>query len=131
MTFEHNFTETFTTTVTRAVGPTTLTGARGTLPEPTPTDANAIFLAPNGDDGDAGTEAAPKLTVAGAVAALTPGKPTVHIFRNGFVGDLEFTLTASLSVPTSRNIQVEEGERAKITAGIRIITVGGGSKYNL
>jgi hypothetical protein len=35
----------------------------------TPADANSIFVAKTGDDDDAGTQAAPKLTVAGAIAA--------------------------------------------------------------
>jgi hypothetical protein len=117
MQFEGGFQRTYSTTVTRAVGPTTLVGAREPLPQPTPTDANAIWLAKNGNDANAGTMALPKVTVAGAIAALTAGKPTVHIFRNGYVGDLLFNNgTTTIILPVSRWLQVELGEIATIQA---------------
>src|SRR3990172_2345320 len=110
MQFEHGFQENYTTTVTRWVGPTTEVGVRGTLPQPSPDDTNAIWLAKNGSDASAGTQAGPKLTLAGAIAALTATKKTIHIFRNGYVGDLLFTQSSTQTLPASRNIQVEEGE---------------------
>ncbi len=127
MFFNFGYEKQYQTTITRAVGPTTLTGVRGTLPEPTPTDANAIWLAPNGSDANPGTEAQPKLTLSGAVAALDGAHPTVHIFRNSFVGDLEFTETGNVTLGTSENIQVEEGEKAKVTfdTGFKLIIDNG------
>ena len=128
--FEHAFTRLFTTTITRAVGPTTETGARGTLPEPAPSDSNVIFLAPNGDDGDAGTEAAPKLTVAGANAALTGSLPVIHAFRNGFVGEIIFTLTGNVTLAADRHMQVEEGEIAKVDADTHLFALGNNGILN-
>src|SRR3990172_3004581 len=113
MVIQSGYTETYTTTLTRAVGATTRTGVRGTFPQPAPSDANSIWLAPNGNDANAGTQAAPKLTITAAIAALTVGKPTVHIFRNGFVGDLLFDET-DLTLPDSRSIQAEDSEIAYI-----------------
>lgn len=122
--------KTYTETITRAVGPTTLTGARGTLPEPAPDDANSIWVAPNGDDGDAGTEAAPKLTVRSAVAALNVGAglANIQIFRNGYVGDLVIDVSSDSTgaiLPIGATMQVEEGETVVIddptdSAGIGI-----------
>lgn len=115
--FEHGYEDNYATTITRYVGPTTRTGVRGTLPQPSPSDSNAIWVAPNGSDAAAGTQAAPKLTIAGAIAALTAGKPTVHIFRNGYVGELRFA-ESGLILPVSRNMQVEEGEIAYIEGNL-------------
>jgi len=122
---EHGFERTYTTTIIRAVGPTTLTGARGTLPQPSPSDANAIWLAPNGSDANPGTEASPKLTLSAAIGALTGPKPTVHIFRNSFVGSISFTETSAQTLPASRNIQVEEGETATINLNVAGIFIDG------
>jgi hypothetical protein len=125
MCFEYDYQRNYTTTITRAVGPTTLVGARGTLPQPAPDDTNAIWLAPNGNDANPGTQASPKLTLAGANAALTAGKPTIHIFRNGFVGDLVFSQSLGNTLAASRNIQAEEGE-----IGIIEYTTGGSLGLN-
>jgi len=116
--FNHGYQQTYTTGAA-AIGPTTLTGARGTLPQPTPTDLNAVWLAPNGNNANAGTQAAPKLTLqdsggTGAVNTLGGAKTTIQIFRNGYVGEMVFTVTAGSISLTTNNLQVEEGETAII-----------------
>lgn len=125
-----DYQETYVNTITRAVGPTTLTGARGTLPVPVPTDGNSIWLAKNGNDANAGTQALPKLTVAGAIAAL--GAITnIHIFRNGYVGDLNFSLSTAQTLPTNATLQVEEGEQAYIASGVlSLFTISNGCTVN-
>lgn len=128
--FEHDYEETFTTTLTGAVGPTTQTGVRVALPEPTPTDVNAIWLAPNGNDANPGTEADPVLTLAQAITLLTASKKTVHIFRNSYVGDLVFALTAVATLPVDRYMQVEDGEIGEINAGFEYIKLQGLNKLN-
>jgi hypothetical protein len=104
-----------------AIGPTTSLTLR-TLDNPSPNDTNAIWLAPNGSDAAAGTQAAPVLTLETAIDKLQAGAPTVttiHIFRNGYVGDLEFTATDDHynadKIPINSIIQVELGEIAYIT----------------
>ena len=107
---------TYETTITRAVGPTTLSGKRGTLPEPSPSDANVIHLATNGDDFTAdGTAALPFDTYNGAQSGLTALKPTIYVFRNGAVGPLDFNEIIDFTLPANRNVQVEEGEQSKLT----------------
>lgn len=113
MIFDFDYAEAWTTTLTRAVGPTTA-NARGTLPQPAPTDLNTIFLAKNGSDANPGTSALPKLTVPGAFAATTGILSTVQIIRNGFVGALDFT-SGAVTVAAGRNFQVAIGETAKVT----------------
>lgn len=118
MCFQYDYQRQYTTTITRAVGPTTLVGARGTLPQPAPDDTNAVWLAPNGSDAGAngaagtGTQSAPVLTLAKAIAVTTAqaSRPTIHIFRNGYVGDLIFVETVDSVLPASRNVQSAEGE---------------------
>lgn len=123
MTVQSGFAKTYTTTVTRAVGPTTLSNARGTLPQPTPTDINAVFVAPNGSDAGAngaastGILAAPVLTLAKAlqVMAAQPTRSTSVIVRNGYVGELLFNITTSLAF-TTFNLQATKGEYAIVRA---------------
>lgn len=112
MTFRYGYRENWLTTIIRAVGPTTL-NARAPLPQPLPTDLNSIWLAPNGSDANPGTQGLPKLTITGAIAALTATLTTVHIFRNGYVGTLTFAAVFE-TLPASRTIQVEIGETATL-----------------
>lgn len=134
MYFEFGLTKNYTSTLTRVVGPTTRTGVRGTLPQPTPNDVNSVWLAKNGSDANPGTQALPKLTLAGAVAALTGAKPTIHIFRNGYVGELVFTHVGSVVVALGLGVpqlQVEDGEYAVIEAsGAAGSTVLQGARVN-
>lgn len=131
MEFIHGLLKTYVTTLTRVVGPTTLTGKRGTLPETSPTDGNAIWLAMNGLDSNPGTEVAPKLTYAAAVAAIV-GHRVVHIFRNGYVGDLIFPVVTIVTLPSGVHVQVEDGEIATLEYDIngRTDCATGGSKIN-
>jgi hypothetical protein len=117
MEFAHDLLKTYVETLTRVVGPTTLTFKRGTLPQPLPTDANTIFVAMNGSDANPGTLALPKQNIggaSGAINALGGAKLTVHIFRNGYVGDLIFPLSTVETLGAGENIQVIEGEIATI-----------------
>ncbi len=59
----------------------------------TPADDNAIFVAKTGDDGDAGTQAAPKLTIAGAIAAVDGTHQAVVIMDSETYAEdsIEFT----------------------------------------
>lgn len=103
-------------TQNNAVGPTTSLTLR-TLDNPAPTNANTIFLAMNGNDANPGTLALPVRTLEHAITLLIAGSPvftTIHIFRNGFVGILDFITTATHSFPSTSIIQVELGEIATI-----------------
>jgi len=127
MDFEIDKQTTYNTTVTRAVGPTTETGIRGTLPQTAPDDVNSIWVSLNGNDGNLGTEGSPKRTIINALASTTGSKNTVHIFRDGFTGELVFNETGAVNIITTRNIQVEQGETAKITVTTpNTFTFGGG-----
>lgn len=59
-------------------------------PVPAPTDADSVWVAPNGNDGNPGTQAQPKKTIKAAIAALGGGRTNINIFRNGYVGELVF-----------------------------------------
>lgn len=124
---KQGYTKVYETTVTRAVGPTTETGQRGTLPVASPSDANSIWLAPNGSDANPGTQASPKLTLEGAVTAL--GAITnIQIFRNGTVGPIQIDSGTPgvgdyVILDSGETLQVEEGEIAEIvfeTYGFRL-----------
>jgi sugar lactone lactonase YvrE len=111
---DYDYQKTYTTTIIRAVGITTLTGKRGTLPQPSPSDANSIWMATNGTGGGTGTQADPVNDLSVANGLLGGAKTTIHIFRNGAIGDLSFTETNSVVLLSTHNIQVEEGEKADI-----------------
>lgn len=107
-------------TLNNAVGPTTSMTLR-TLDNASPDDSNAIWLAPNGSDAAAGTQAAPVLTLEKAIDLLQAGAPTVttiQIFRNSYVGDMEFSAVddhfTSDTFPDDSIVQVELGETATI-----------------
>lgn len=125
ITCQGQYTETYTDIIIRAVGPTELSGARGTLPVTTPSDANSIWLAVNGNDGTAnGTQALPYATVAAAIAnaSYQAGTiPNLQMFRNGYTGALEWS-TTSVTIPSGNTVQVEDGEIAKwtVTGGGRV-----------
>lgn len=61
----------------------------------TPADANTIFVAKTGDDGDAGTEAAPKLTIAGAIAAVDGTHQAVCILDSETYQETGFNFTGN------------------------------------
>lgn len=127
---DYDYSEVYTSTVTRAVGATTLAGTvRDTLPQPAPTDLNTIFVAPNGDDGDAGTEAAPKLTLNGANAALGGALTTIQIIRNGYVGDLVIHTTGNMTL--AGHLQTELGEIGYLSgSNTTIITIAAARNIN-
>ncbi len=106
-------------TLTRALGPTTsvIAGARGTLPQPAPTDLNAFFVAPNGSDAGTGDEADPFLTIAFAATQLTAGRPTLVLIRNGFAGDLVWN-EGGIALAATRNMQAEVGEAPTINLDV-------------
>jgi hypothetical protein len=115
---DYNHEKTYTITLNNAVGPTTSLTLR-TLDNASPNDTNAIWLAMNGSDAAAGTQAAPVLTLEKAIDLLQAGSPTkttIHIFRNSYVGDLEFSITDEHTTDTipSMILQVELGEIATI-----------------
>jgi hypothetical protein len=128
---DYDYSEVYTTTVTRAVGPTTLTGARGTLPQPAPDDTNSVWVAMNGSDANAGTQASPKLTIAGAsgaISALGGAKTNIHIFRNGIVGALSIAVGGTTQLPDNDTLQVEDGETCLLTG--QTLFVGSNTNVN-
>jgi hypothetical protein len=130
MVFEHDLDANYTTTITRAVGPHTTTSLRGSLPESAPDDTNAIWVAPNGDDGTGtGTQANPLLTIAGGIGKLSAGKPVINVFNNSAGGTTVITDTTALSLPADRHIQANPGEVA-ILDFEDSLTVGGDNLLN-
>ena len=109
--------------ITQAVGPTTATGQRPDRSELNPDTGNSVFVAPNGNDLNPGTEASPYLTIAVGLAALTGGNPNLILMRNGYVGDLIWTSAASYTIPAGMNMQAEEGE----IAYLHMVAVGAGA----
>lgn len=134
-TLEHDLQETYETTITRYVGPTddATAGCRGTLPEPSPNNTNAVWLttpAEGGSDANSGDQSSPKATLAGALAVTTGTRKTIHIFRPvGSLGTapLQFNHTG-FTLTASRNLQVEYGETAIVNrtggGGLAIILSG-------
>jgi hypothetical protein len=122
--FLHDYTKTFTTTITRAVGATTRS-ERGTLPQPAPDDANSIWVVPSptGNDANPGTQASPVATINQADSLLGGAKLNIQIFRKTHVGPLDFTLTGNITFAVNETIQVELGEIANIEVGA--FTFGG------
>ena len=121
----HGLMMNYMTTVTRVVGVTTEIGKRGGLPEPAPNDVDCIWLALNGNDANPGTQALPKLTFSAAIAAVITHK-VVHIFRNGYVGELIFNISTIDTLLSGKHIQVEEGETATLlyATGAQTRTMG-------
>lgn len=129
MTIKSNFQKVYTTTITRAVGPTTQTGVRGTLPVLVPSDANSIWVASNGSDAAAGTQAAPKLTLNGANTALGGALTNIQVFKNGGTGII--TVTSSFTL--AGTLQCNQGEIGYIQSSnstIRVITLAAGRSVN-
>lgn len=126
--FLHDYKKTFTTTITRAVGATTRS-ERGTPPQPAPDDANSIWVAPfpTGNDANPGTEASPVATINHADSLLGGALLNIQIFRKGFVGDLDFTLTGNITLSANETIQVELGEIANIEVATFTFDGAGGS----
>ena len=115
MTIEYSFRKLYSYTLFNYIGATThTTPIRQALPQPAPSDANAIWLAPNGNDANPGTSALPVLTLAVAISLLTVTKTTIHIVRNGVGGALSFAMSGFLTLPASRNLQCELGEFATL-----------------
>lgn len=117
---DYGYDEQYAVSVSRAVGPTTRTNARGTFPQPAPDDTNSIWVAPNGNNANPGTQASPKLTIAtgagNAVSALNVGGglANIQLFRNAYVGELLWTETSLIQLPSGASIQVEDGEYAVV-----------------
>ena len=124
MRFDYDFQKVFTTTKLLGVGTTTNAYSRGNMPEPLPDNLNSIWVAPNGSNSNAGTEALPVLTVANALTKMGGAKLTCHIFRNGYVGDLVFDETVTLAFLSTYNLQVEEGEIATIILDNKLTLAG-------
>ncbi len=128
MEFNYDYTKTYTTNITRVVGPTTQTGKRGTL-----VAGPFIYLSPLASGSNGGNDAwtgvnptnspagtGPKATLSAAFATIG-GTNGIQIVRNGVIGDLSFTLSADLAFAT-KSIQVEEGEIAYIDTPNHVIT---------
>ncbi len=128
--FEHGYTETFETIVTRAVGPTTIPGARPLADAVGP----YVHLATNGDDADDGsTPALAVLTLTKAITQLgVLGRTTIQVIRNGAVGDLDFTVTTAETIPAAKNLQCELLEECKfiITGVGAAFLLGAGAAIN-
>jgi hypothetical protein len=113
MQFELDYQKTYTETLTRVVGATERTGVRGTLPQPAPDNTNSIWLTADslyGSDANPGTQASPKLTLNGAIAALGGAATTVHIFRpTGSTADIIFpeTVVSTLGVTRFDGKQID------------------------
>jgi hypothetical protein len=76
-------------------------------------DGNCVYVAPNGNDGNAGTSALPKLTIQNAITtAIGAGKAIVTVIRNGYVGNIVFT--ENVEIVDTMTLQVEAGETATI-----------------
>lgn len=131
MCFQYDYQRQFNYSIIQAVGPTSELSQRGTLPESAPDNTNSFFVSPAGDDGDSGDMANPKATIAAGLALLTPARPTLVIIRHTHIGDLTFTLSANVTLPASRNIQVEDGEMATLRwATANDLTLSASSKIN-
>ncbi|WP_433272143.1 LamG-like jellyroll fold domain-containing protein [Actinosynnema sp. CS-041913] len=63
--------------------PAAAPGPLSIIPTSYPVPDGALFVAPNGNDTNAGTEAAPLRTAAAAVAKAAPGRMTTVVFRAG------------------------------------------------
>jgi len=118
ITFEHGYSPPkWTITENNVIGATK--SSLRTLPNPSHSDTDTIYLAPNGLDTNPGTAASPKLTLKGALDATTITKNTVHIFSNGSGTDeyvIAHGITGIYYPPQDYTIiQVEVGEIAKIT----------------
>lgn len=118
MQFHSDFKKSFTTTITRAVGPTTVSGARPL------TDAVGpyVHMAANGSDTRTGANptdspggTGPVATIAKALLQMIAlGRTTILIVRDGFVGDMSFDIDANIIWSSGEGIQVELGEIAEI-----------------
>jgi len=72
-------------------------------------DSTSIYVAPNGSDGNPGTQASPKLTIDGAIAALGT-KQFITLISNGFVGDLVF----DAPLTTTNNVLTIQSRRSTV-----------------
>jgi len=61
-----------------------------------PSDSNTIFFAKSGSDGNAGTQAAPKLTIAGARAARDASHQKIMCIDNGVYTEAGFEFTGDM-----------------------------------
>jgi hypothetical protein len=75
----------------------------------TPSNSNSIFVDKDGDDGDAGTQAAPKLTIAGAIAACDGTHQNIVIMDSGTYEETGFELTGN-----AKNIYAALGQNPTI-----------------
>lgn len=134
----------YTTNELNAVGPTTSLTLR-TLSNPSPTTSNAIWLAMPGTAGadDGGVNAVnataiadssnPVETLSKAIAVVNaqPTRNTIHVIRNGYVGDIYFIFSGTAILPINSIIQVELGEVASIEAqGVGTIFNNDRSRFN-
>lgn len=139
-TITHNLSRNITETLTRAVGPTTEIGVRGVLPDLTGIDVagdtkiyvampgsdNSVTLgAGSGNEGYDSTEPVDDFadavtllqTVGGTHSVAT--RVTIHIIRDGFVGDLVFSQLDSITV--DGNIQAEQGEASTLNLNVSVV----------
>lgn len=120
MYIEYGFQKNYITTVDRSVGASTLTRVLSNT-----NTSEYIYLAPNGNDANDGlTPGNAVLTLDAALSLLDLTHNTVHIIRNGFVGDIVIDLNSDFFMNTGQIIQVELGE-------IATIQVPGGNGYKV
>jgi sugar lactone lactonase YvrE len=114
MRVDYHFLRSFVTNFWRDVGFSELINGRGILPQIAPDNTNSVWMAPNGTPGGAGTQADPVDDLSIANGLLGGAKTTIHIFRNGYDGDMVFTEASAVTLASTHNIQVENGEKATI-----------------
>lgn len=108
--FRHAYFENYTTTITRALGPTSLSGKRGTLPQPSPTNLNAIFVeGENGSDSNPGTLAQPVQTIDVANTKLGGLLTTIVILEAPSFPGFGYTFGGPFTLASGRNIQAADG----------------------
>ncbi len=128
MVFFYNFIKTYSTNITRAVGPTALTLAR-----PAIIGGPHVYLAPfpeGNDANDGSTSALAVATVAKAHAQMgVLGRSSILIVRKNYVGTINFTLNVVL-VFNNQVLQTELGTIATITAaGIGVLRLLAGARF--
>lgn len=117
--FEWNIQTPWTLTDDTIVGATTDASVRpaASLPRPgsetSSSDANTIYLDPvSGSDANTGfTTALAKLTIAGAVAAVTSTRDTIHIINEAATGSTNLQFSSTLTNVELLNIQSKPGKR--------------------
>ncbi len=80
------------------------------------------FVAPGGNDGAAGSQAAPLATLAGAVAKATGGSDRILLQKGG-----TYRITGDVNIPSGRTLGNYGSGALPIVTASRVVTLSGGS----